>query len=159
MRTNENDTFYKPVTIFTTLRGTNYLCFTKELLLLRKLVVANLLPRDAVWNLGVMGSRSYQWNNRRLETIINIAVFAASTPAKSCTNQRHPTRLLSNMHDWQKLFSFVKNMWKNEGLQQVKWEKDGTNISPQTSHLTMFPETHLIYVFLNHGEWPKESKG
>jgi len=39
-----------------------------------------------------------------------IAAFAASTPAKSCTNQRHPTRLLSNMHDWQKLFSFVKNM-------------------------------------------------
>ena len=37
---------------------------------------------------------------------------AASTPAKSSTNRTHPTRLLSNMHDWQKLFSFVKNMGK-----------------------------------------------
>ena len=37
--------------------------------------------------------------------------------------------------------------------------QDWTNISPQTSHLTMFPETHLIYVFLNHGEWPRGSKG
>ena len=47
-----------------------------------------------------------------------IAVSAATTPAKSCTNRTHPTRLLSNMHDWQKL-KLCQKHGKNDDLQQV----------------------------------------
>ena len=84
----------------------------KVLLLLKKLV-ANLQPRDAVWNLGVIGNQEQNETTggwQFLEFVYACVTFREvrvkplryhqpSTPAKSCANQTHPTRLLSNMHD------------------------------------------------------------
>ncbi len=116
----------------------------KVLLLLKKLV-ANLQPRDAVWNLGVIGNQEQNETTggwQFLEFVYACVTFREvrvkplryhqpSTPAKSCANQTHPTRLLSNMHD----LKLAKNMWKARARTYKSTDKRIEQISHHKHHV------------------------